>query len=203
MRPLTDRLPKALAPYRGSTLIGQSLDSLRHQVDRIHVTVGYKSAMLAEYLMTASVDSVLNTSGRANSWWIHNTLMRHLDEPVLVLTCDNVTELDVAFLSTEYERIGRPAGMIVPVRPIEGVDGDFVEVSEGRVLAIGRGLRSDLYASGIQVLNPFRTAGLCPDGGDFYSVWQALVQAGELGCSALYPLPWFSIDTLEHLVRTR
>lgn len=202
MRPLTDRLPKAMAPFRGSTLIGQSLDNIRHQVDRMHVTVGYKSAMLAEYLMTAGVDSVLKTESRGNAWWIGNTLMRHLDEPVLVLTCDNVTEIDVRLLEQEYALIGSPAGMIVPVRPIDGVEGDFVEACLGRVNRIGREIRSELYASGIQVLNPSRVADIAGECEEFYTVWRSMIAVGELGCASPYPRPWFSIDTLEQLARS-
>ena len=51
MRPLTDSIPKPMAIYNGNTLIENGLQMLRDIIPHIHVTVGYKKAMLAEYLM--------------------------------------------------------------------------------------------------------------------------------------------------------
>lgn len=62
----------------------------------------------------------------SNSWWIYNTLLRELDEPMFVLTCDNVVELDFDLLESEYLQYGEPACMIVPVRPVAGLDGDYI-----------------------------------------------------------------------------
>jgi len=154
MRPLTDDIPKAMLPYNGDTLIGNSLKMLRQSVFYVHVTVGYKNAMLSEYLMKVGVDSVLNTEGHSNSWWIHNTLMRYLDEPVLVLTCDNITELDTDFLTSEYLKANTPAGMVIPVYPIPMIEGDYIEHENGIVKSIQRQIPKDIYCSGIQVLNP-------------------------------------------------
>ncbi|MBI4887708.1 MAG: NTP transferase domain-containing protein [Acidobacteria bacterium] len=199
MRPLTDRLPKALLPFRGETLISNSLALLRDRVPRIHVTVGYKSAMLAHYLMTAGVDSVLNTAGHSNSWWIHHTLLRHLDEPVLVLTADNITDIDIDLLALEYGRLGAPACMLVPVKPIPAIDGDYIEHDHGLVTSVQRQTPTGIYCSGIQVLNPAQVVSLTTDDGSFYSIWNQLIARRELRVSSVYPKQWFSVDTLEQL----
>ena len=202
MRPLTDTLPKPMLAYNGDTLIGNSLQMLHNVVPHIHVTVGYKKAMLTEYLMTrGGVDTVINTEGHGNAWWLQNTLMRFVDEPVLVLTTDNITELDIQFLMSEYERVEYPPCMLVPVLPIKGVDGDFVEYEEnGEVLSLQRDLPRETYCSGIQVLNPRQVATLLKhDLDNFYDVWGALIALRQLKTASVYPKTWFSIDTLEQL----
>jgi NDP-sugar pyrophosphorylase family protein len=200
MRPLTDNIPKAMAPYRGDTLIGNSLKMLQNNVAHVHVTVGYKSAILSKYLMEIGVDSILNTEGHGNSWWIHNTLMRYVDEPVLVLTCDNITTLNIDFLATEYHKIGGLACMVVPIKPIPMIAGDYINCENGFVTRIQRQDPTDLYCSGIQVLNPAKVVSLTTYEGNFYSIWNQLIGQHQLGASIVYPHPWFSVDTLEQLV---
>jgi NDP-sugar pyrophosphorylase family protein len=199
MRPFTDILPKPMIPFRQDTLIGNSLTMLRSCVSFIHVTVGYKRAMLAQYLMERGVESVLNTEGHGNAWWVSNTLMRYVDEPVVVLTTDNITEMDIDFLTGEYYRRGAPACMLVPVLPLLEIEGDYIEHENGLVLSLQRQIPQDIYCSGIQVLNPARVSSLLHAEEDFYSVWNTLIQARQLMVSAVYPKIWFSIDTLEQL----
>lgn len=199
MRPLTDNIPKAMAFYKGDTLIGNSLKMLYKSATYIHVTVGHKSSMLAEYLMGMGVDSILNTEGHSNSWWIHNTLLRYVDEPILVLTCDNITALDIEFLAREYHTTGTLACMVVPVIPIPAVEGDYIDHNNGIVSQIQKEHPTGLYCSGIQVLNPARVASLTDNVGDFYSIWNQLIAQRQLSVCDIYPYPWFSIDTLAHL----
>lgn len=42
MMPLTDSLPKPMAPYNGSTLIAQGISRIARRVEHVHITVGYK-----------------------------------------------------------------------------------------------------------------------------------------------------------------
>jgi len=51
MRPLSDIIPKAMALYKGDTLIGNTLKSFNDGNYIIHVTVGYKSLILSQYLL--------------------------------------------------------------------------------------------------------------------------------------------------------
>ena len=202
MRPLTDVLPKPLVAYKGDTLIGNSLKSLTGQVAHIHVTVGYKKATLSEYLMTrGGVDSIINTEGYGNAWWIQHTLLQYVDEPILVLTTDNITELDLSFFSSEYQRLGSPACMLIPVQPVPGVDGDYIEHDDGMVISLQRLQPKEMYCSGIQVLNPKSIYRYIEDDFDDFSiVWERLICMRKLLVSQVYPKHWFSIDTLEQLL---
>ncbi len=199
MRPLTDVLPKSMVPYKLDTLIGNNLTMLNRNVPYVHVTVGYKKAMLSSYLMERGVDTVINTEGHGNAWWIRNTVMRYVNTPVLVLTTDNITELDFMFLEHEYQTLGKPACMLVPVMPILSIEGDYIEHNNGVVISVQRQIPHEIYCSGIQVLNPAFISTILSTGDDFYSVWNALIAVKQLKVSNIYPKQWFSVDTLEQL----
>lgn len=201
MAPLTETMPKAMAPYLNSTLIAHGIARVREHIEHVHVTVGYKGAMLANHLVEQRVDSIFNTEGRPNAWWIHHTLMRLLNEPIFVLTADNVIDLDFGLLEKDHGDLGEPAAMLVPVRPIAGLEGDYIRHEGGRVTAISRTDASDIYASGIQVLNPARVSALTAADGDFYAIWRQLMDARQLWVSSVYPKRWMTVDTIEDLAR--
>ena len=200
MMPLTEAMPKPMAPYNGSTLIAQGIAEIKKKIDSVHITVGYKKAMLAQHVIEHGAMSVFNTEGQSNSWWIYHTLLKDLNEAVVVLTCDNVVDIDVELLGEDYERLGAPACMLVPVIPVPGLEGDYIFHRDGVVTELNRHKVSDIYCSGIQVINPFKVNSLSEDGGDFYSVWNQLIVRQQLLVSSVYPNKWFAIDTLEHLV---
>lgn len=201
MKPLSDIIPKAMAPYKGTTLIGNVLKNFQNGEQKIHVTVGYKSEILAKYLLEGGlVSSLINTAGQNNAWWIFNSLLSYKDGPVLVLTCDNITELDLDFISSEYVRLGNPACMIVPVDPIIGIEGDSILDQDGVVYKLSREIKTNKYCSGIQVLNPYKINSLIGKCDDFYQVWNGLMEQSQLSASELYPNPWFSVDTLDQLI---
>lgn len=199
MAPLTDIVPKPMAPFQGSTLIAQGIKGLLTHVPKIHITVGYKKAMLAQHVIELGVSSVINTEGKSNSWWIYNTLLGQIDEPVVVLTCDNVMKLNFGLLEKSYFEIGAPACMLVPVIPVPGLEGDYIFQDGNNVTRLDRHSPSGSYCSGMQVLNPARIRALTQEGQDFYSVWNQLIAQKELRVSGVYPERWITIDTFEHL----
>jgi NDP-sugar pyrophosphorylase family protein len=201
MMPLTQDLPKAMAPFRGTTLIAQGIEQIRRHIEHVHITVGYKGAMLAQHVIQHDVTSVFNTEGKSNSWWIYNTLLRHLDEPMFVLTCDNVIDLDFGLLESDYFEFGAPAAMIVPVKPVPGLEGDYIFHKENVVTELNRHKPSALYCSGIQIINPAKVNRLAAEGKDFYAVWDQLIAVEQLIMSRVYPKDWISVDTVEQLGR--
>ncbi len=199
MRPLTDEIPKALAPYNETTLIGASIEKIKASGRKIHVTVGYKKNILADYLFkNFEVDSLINTTNKDNSWWIFNSLLKEIKGPVLVLTCDNITDLDFDFLEKEYSDLGFPACALIPVIPVAGVEGDYIEAENSFVTKISRSVPSDKYCSGIQILDLNITSKLCIDG-SFNSLWDQLISKNALRHTSIYRNKWISIDTLEQL----
>jgi NDP-sugar pyrophosphorylase family protein len=199
MAPLTDAIPKPMAPYNGTTLIARGIARLAEKIENIHVTVGYKKAMLAQHVIEHGASTVFNTEGESNCWWIYHTLLRSLDEPMFVLTCDNVVDLDFALLEENYEALDRPACMLVPVRPVAGLAGDYVFHDNQLVTEISRQKETDIYCSGIQVLNPYRINQMTHEGENFYDVWRQLIDEQQLFVSSVYPNKWFAVDTIEQL----
>jgi NDP-sugar pyrophosphorylase family protein len=201
MRPLTNVIPKAMAPYNGSTLVAKGIEKIRRHVPNVYITVGYKGAILAQHVIEHNVSGIFNTEGQDNAWWIFNTLIKELNEPVFVLTCDNVIELDFKLIEDEYFNFGAPACMVVPVKPVPGLEGDYIVHEQNIITSLSRTRESDIYCSGIQVLNANKINRLLQPVDNFYHVWQGLMEHRELYCSNVYPSQWFAVDTMEQLQR--
>ncbi len=199
MMPFTENMPKAMAPLAGTTLIANGIDKLKKRIPNIHITVGYKGSMLASHVIEHDVNSVLNTEGKDNSWWIYNTLMKNLDLPIYVLTCDNVIELDFDLMEKDYVAAGKPACMVIPVKPIEGLDGDFIFHENQCITEHSRTKPSEMYCSGIQILNPKKINELTQPADNFYNVWMQLIELKQLYCSNIYPKQWYAVDTVNQL----
>lgn len=199
MMPLTAVIPKPMAPYLGSTLIADGIRKIRPHIENIHITVGYKGPKLAEHVIDLGVDTVFNTSDKGNAWWLFNTLLKNLDQPIFVLTCDNVVELDFAQLEWEYCRCSSPACMLVPVTPVLGLAGDYIFQEQGVVTKLDRNQPSDRYCSGIQILNPHKINQFIEPVDDFYGVWNQLIARRQVFTSAIYPKSWFAVDTFDQL----
>jgi NDP-sugar pyrophosphorylase family protein len=201
MMPLTTVVPKAMIPYNGTTLIANGIDKIREHILNIYITVGYKGALLAQHVIEHNVAGIFNTEGKDNAWWIFNTLLKFLDEPVLVLTCDNVTELDFDLLTKEYYEFGTPACMVVPVEPVDGLEGDYIFHENNVIQKLSRNETGSIYCSGIQILNPAKINSLVEPADNFYQVWSQLILQKQLYCSHTYPSKWFAVDTIEQLQR--
>jgi len=200
MRPLTDSIPKAMAPVGQSTLIAEGIHKLKQHIDNVHITVGYKGAMLARHVIEKDVSSVINTEGKGNAWWVYNTLIKYLNEPIFVLTCDNIIDMDFSLFSNEYIDKGSPACMIIPVRPVEGIDGDFIyKDNKSNILEISRKMPTDLYCSGIQVINPKKINNITNTTESFNCLWNELIKKKEIICSNNILEKWLSIDNLTQL----
>ncbi|MEO5581427.1 MAG: sugar phosphate nucleotidyltransferase [Saprospiraceae bacterium] len=199
MMPLTESIPKPLATIDGATLISHGINFLKKQIPNIHITVGYKGNMVAEHTVQQGVSTIFNTDGKGNAWWIYNTLLQYLDAPLLILTCDNIVELDLDLLYKEYIELSSPACLLVPVVPIPGLEGDFILHDHNRVNQLSRHIPTNLYCSGIQIINPYQINRLTSPTENFYDVWNNVMENGQLFCSNLYPSRWTAIDTLDQL----
>lgn len=199
MMPLTTEIPKAMAKLGESTLILSGIDKMKPYIDHIHITVGYKKAELSKHVIEHDIDSVLNTEGKGNAWWVYNSLLSNLDEPLFVLTCDNVVDIDFREIAEDYYKFGAPPCMVVPVTPVEGLEGDYIFCDNEIVTDLDRSKPTDIYCSGIQVLNPVKVKEVTRECEDFYSLWNQLIDKKQLLCSSIRPKKWFTIDTPEQL----
>tara|TARA_B100000315_G_scaffold236208_1_gene251795 strand:+ start:7341 stop:7994 length:654 start_codon:yes stop_codon:yes gene_type:complete len=199
MMPLTDLVPKAMAPFSGTTLIADGIQKIRKHISNVHITVGYKGAMLAKHVIEHDVLTLFNTEGKGNAWWVYNTLMKYVDEPVYVLTCDNVVDLQFDEIAEDYFKKNAPACMVVPVKPVEGLDGDYIFKENKLVSLITRDKTSDIYCSGIQVLNPAKVNRLTQKTESFNDLWNNLIKKKQLYCSDVLPIKWCAVDSIDQL----
>ena len=200
MRPLTDSIPKAMAPIGQSTLIANGIKKLKNSIENVHITVGYKGAMLSKHVIEKDVSSVINTESKGNAWWVYNSLLKNLQEPTWVLTCDNIVDLDFQALSEEYFDKQCPACMIVPVKPISGIEGDYIiQDHANKILEISRTNVSPIYCSGIQVINPAKINMITYESLNFNEVWKQLISQNEIICAEKKLEKWISIDDMNQL----
>ncbi len=206
MRPLTDHIPKPMAPYLNKTLLEYALVNLKKYTKNIYITVGYHGSILASHAISHGVDLILNTESRGNAWWIKNSILKHIDEPILVLTADNISRIDFSVYINEFISLPLSSCMLVPVDPIDGIDGDYLHLSKNKnnILELDRNKVSEIYASGIQILNPVTINNLTKDVPNtthlsFTEIWKSLIEKNALFCSKQIPQQWFSVDTLSQL----
>jgi len=199
MMPLTQHTSKAMVKMNESPLIAHTIRQLVNVIPNLSITVGYKGSDLAKYLIEEGSSMILNTNGHGNAWWIFNTLFSYINEPVLVLTCDNIVELDLTFIYNNYTTLGNPACMVVPVTPAKDIAGDFIFGKDNIVAQLSRSQVSDIYCSGIQVINPFAINERVKSVEDFNDVWQQLIEQGLLRYSNTYPKEWHTVNTVAQL----
>lgn len=108
-------------------------------------------------------------------------------------------ELDFDLIEKSYFDLQAPPCMLVPVKPVKGLEGDFIFHRNQVVTELDRHKPSDIYCSGLQVINPKAVSLLTRNDGDFYSIWRQLIGLGKLTVSPVYPKKWISIDTFEQL----
>lgn len=108
LAPLTATRPKAMLPVDGAPLISKTLLQLKNKIKNIVVTVGEHSEDLVIYVLENGGTKVLSTLYKGNCWWLFNSEIREIDEPVLVLPCDNITNLNLPFIYDNYQQLGSP-----------------------------------------------------------------------------------------------
>ncbi len=194
LMPKTKRIPKAMVKIENQTLILNGLKKIQKYIKNIHITVGYKGSLLAKHVIENKVNSVINTDKKSNAWWIFNFPFKHLNEPVFVLTCDNITNVDFNLIEKDYIKKGKPDCFLVPVKPVKKLEGDFIHRKKNIVTKLSRKIKSDIYCSGIQIVNPYKINKIVKNTTDFNQVWNKLIKKKKLKVSDVLPKNWFTID---------
>jgi hypothetical protein len=61
--------------------------------------------------------------------------------------------------------------MLIPVKPVKGIEGDFIQTENNQITALSRTEKTPIYGSGIQILNPKKINDSTEKAADFYAVW--------------------------------
>lgn len=203
LKPLTDKIPKAMIKFKQSTLISRGINKLKKKFKNIHISVGYKGPILAKHLIENNVSTIFNTEGHGNCWWIFNTIIKYLNKPILVLTCDNITNIDFKKIEKDYLKKNSPPCMLIPVNPIKDLDGDYIFHKNNIVHNLSRNKISNIYCSGIQILNPFIINKIVKPCEDFNLLWKNLIKKKELLVSDQMPKKWFTVDNIKQFKRLK
>ena len=199
LMPLTKKIPKAMVKVKNQTLILSGIKKLHKYIKNIHITVGYKGSLLAKHVIEHKVKSVINTDKKGNAWWIFNFPFNLINEPMIVLTCDNITNLNFDLIKKDYVKKGKPECFLVPVKPVKKLEGDYIHRNNNIVTKLSRKHKSDIYCSGIQIINPYRINQIMKNTYDFNNVWKKLIKKKKLKVSDIIPKKWFTIDNMEQL----
>ena len=199
LMPKTKKIPKAMVKVKNQTLILKGIKKIQKYIKSIHITVGYKGSMLARHVIEHRVSSVINTDKKGNAWWIFNFPFKYINEPVIVLTCDNITKIDFSLIEKDYLKKGSPECFLIPVKPINNLEGDFIHRKKNIVTFLSRKKKSDIYCSGIQIINPYKINNMIKQTSTFNEVWKKLIIKKKLKVSDILPKKWFTIDKLSQL----
>jgi len=200
MRPITEEIPKALVEVNEKPLIEYVIDQLNVNSINTYVTYGYKSDVLLPRLAN-KVAGFINTNGKENAAVLKTTLVRNFSDPIVVVPCDVIFEIDFYKLYKEYINLAdftNCSGMIVPVKHFNGISADYVSMTDDRIItSIRRDISTDICASGIQIIDP--KAVYHKQCHTFYEYWNQLILEEKLYCSSQFPRKWKAYDTVNDL----
>ena len=203
LMPLTKKIPKGMIKYKQSSLIVSGINRLRKYIKNIHISVGYKGPILSKHLIEHNVSSIINTNKKGNAWWIFNSVFKNFDNPIFVLTCDNVTQINFKKIEKDYNKLGRPLCMIVPTKPVDGLDGDYIFRKKNIINRLSRKKKSDIYCTGIQVLDLKNINKTVKRTDDFNILWRRLIKIKQLYVSNILPEKWFTVDNNENYIKLK
>lgn len=198
LMPITKKIPKGMVKFKQTTLILNGIKKLRNYLNNIHISVGYKGPILAKYLIEQNISTIVNTNNKGNAWWIFNSVFKNFNKPIFVLTCDNITNIDFNKIEKDYYYIGSPLCMLVATPPVSGLSGDFIFRKKNIVQSLSRTKQSDIYCTGIQVLNPKKINEIVSATNDFNKLWSKLIKIKQLYVSNIFPKKWFTVDNMDN-----
>ena len=202
MLPLTKKIPKALIKIKNKTLIERKINSLKKiNIKKIHVTVGHKSILLSKYLYKKNISSIINTEGHDNAWWIKNSILGTINEYVLLTTCDSIITLDKNFLINEIKKNYNYPCILLVVKPNENFKGDYVILKNKKINGISRIKKTNLFASGIQIINPYKISKILKNKkiDNFNKLWSFLIKKNKISYTKIFKKKWSSFDTVEQI----
>ena len=114
----------------------------------------------------------------------------------IILSCSGY---ELTSEEKDYFKKGQPDCFLIPVKPIKRLEGDYIHRKNNVVTKLSRKIKSDIYCTGIQVINPYKICKIVKKTQDFNQVWSKLISKKKLIVSDVLPKNWFTIDNLKQL----
>lgn len=200
LRPLTDRIPKALVEVRGESLLERHLNNIasagiRTVVinlgwlgDQIVDRVGSGKRYGLDVIYSHEGDDILETGGG-----IHNALPSLGNAPFLVVNADVYTDMPVPDLQLEDRHLGH---LVLVPTPGYRDHGDF-DLDAG---LIRNGDHAAHTYSGVAIYRPEFFDGCEAGRFSIVPMWREAADRGQLSGS-LYEGLWADVGTPERLAR--
>ena len=198
LRPLTERIPKALVEVRGRSLLERHLDSLRDAgIETVVINLGWLGERIAEKIGSGSAyglnviyspegENILETGGG-----IHRALPLLGRDPFLVVNADIYTDMPLPPAKLVDSDLGH---LVLVPRPANKQHGDF-DLQDGRVCD---GADAAYTFSGVAVYRPAFFADCEPGRFPLAPMLKSAARAGRLAGS-LYEGLWEDVGTPERL----
>lgn len=199
MRPITDYIPKALVKVNNKPLIDYVINMLGDNIKK-YITYNYKSDILFNNT-NLKVDGFINTTKKDNSFFLYNSFVTYLNEPIIVVPCDMIMEINLLDVYNDYFTLGEPAIMIIGVEPNNNISGDFITHDiYNKIIKLDRDKPTNKYCSGLQIINPFKVNKITNTNDNFINVWDELIKLGELKVSNITPKNWSCYDDIKNII---
>ena len=200
MLPLTHYVPKGLICVNNKPLIQYVIDSLlSNGIEHIYVTYSYKSEQLFSYLKN-KVSGFINTTNKDNSYFLYNSFIKHINEPVICMPCDIIVNIDFKKVYTNFLKLHYPVCALIPVDVKEGIDGDYITASNNIITTLDRKKNTEMYASGIQIITPERLNKITKATDNFNNVWKQLISLNQLYTINVKPISWHAYDNIRDII---
>ena len=94
--------------------------------------------------------------------------------------------------------------MLISTKPVKGLSGDYIFRDKNNLVKrLSRRKESDIYCTGIQVLNPKKINDKLKKTDDFNILWKRLIKIKQLYVSNIRPKRWFTVDNIENYKRLK
>jgi NDP-sugar pyrophosphorylase family protein len=198
MRPLTLHKPKALMELNGETFLSKQIRFVRSFGLEPLVTVGYLGNLTALEAKRHGCQRILDTNNQGNASFLNFEHIRNINEPVLVCTCDNFAEFDVYQLFHDMSS-SNATHMLTKLETKDStLQADRIVSKDGKILSIGRNIKSKIIAAGFQLLIPNRIT-LKKRIDNFDEVWKSAISQNRLELWSGRLSNWQALDYPEDL----
>jgi NDP-sugar pyrophosphorylase family protein len=200
MLPLTQYIPKGLIQIKGKSLIDYVIDFLRQNgIEQIYVTYSYKSEQILTHLKD-KVNGFINTTNKDNSYFLYNSFIKYINEPVICMPCDIIVDINLKKVYKNFLELHSPVHSIIPVNVKKGISGDYITASNNIITKLDRKKNTGIYASGVQIINPYSVNKLTKAEDNFSNVWNQLISQKQLHLLDIKPDTWQAYDNIKDIL---